>query len=773
MSLQPDRRGSAGGTNARQSTALHGRWLLVARAMWIAMAILPLGYGVAGIWITYVAYPVVCNSDSWGASSPCISLPVVANVQLLEQHELLNLYLAYYLAFNVVYVLTFWAIAVLIFWKKSDDLVALLVSLALLTLGVANTIFSNTAFAAATNVPQGQHSVHFDIVRYADSTVTGVGFLLFGLSFYLFPDGRFVPRWTRWAAIGTVIFALKLAAGSSNYLMLSPFGTFSFGPWMSTEYGTFGHGGWVEDVIGYSGSVTALEAGLLSAMLFAQVYRFARVSEPLERQQNKWVVFGLMAPIVVYAVKPLAAAIFLELVPPGVTAGLLYGLVSMTVTIFSLLLVPLSFGVAILRYRLWDIDIIINRTLLYGALTISVIALYVLIVGGFGALFVGRFGALFLARDIPAVSWLATGVVALLFHPLRVRLQRGVNRLMYGERGEPYAVLSRLRERLEATIAPKAALSTIAETVAQALKLPYAAIALKRDGEEFVEVVEYGKKEAAVQPLVVPLTYQNERVGELLLAPRVPGEAFGNSDLRFLQDLSPHIGIVAHDVRLTADLQRSRARLVTAREEERRRLRRDLHDGVGPQLAALMLELETASELVSDNPEASAFIDKVSERAREAVADVRRSVHALRPPALDELGLVGALREVVGQYDRGRFRVSIEVPDELPPLPAAVEVACYRIAQEAITNVVRHAGACNCRVRIALDEEADMLDLEVEDDGRGITDVDKGGFGMSSMRERAEELGGNCAVVPSARGGTLVSALLPCRTTDGTDRKEG
>ncbi|CAA9214233.1 MAG: hypothetical protein AVDCRST_MAG93-160, partial [uncultured Chloroflexia bacterium] len=353
----------------------------------------------------------------------------------------------YYLAFNVVYVLTFWAIAVLIFWKKSDDLVALLVSLALLTLGVANTIFSNTAFAAATNVPQGQHSVHFDIVRYADSTVTGVGFLLFGLSFYLFPDGRFVPRWTRWATIGTVIFALKLAAGSSGYLMLSPFGTFSFGSWMSTVYGTFGFGWWVEDVIGYSGSVTALEFGLLGAMLFAQIYRYARVSGPLERQQNKWVVFGLTAPIVVYAVKPLAMAVFQALVSPGITAGLLYGLVSMTVTIFSLLLVPLSFGVAILRYRLWDIDIIINRTLLYGALTMSVIALYVLVVGGFGTLFP--------ARGNPAVSLLATGLVALLFHPLRVRLQRGVNRLMYGERGEPYAVLSRLRERLEATIAPK------------------------------------------------------------------------------------------------------------------------------------------------------------------------------------------------------------------------------------------------------------------------------------------------------------------------------
>ena len=225
-------------------------------------------------------------------------------------------------------------------------------------------------------------------------------------------------------------------------------------------------------------------------------------------------------------------------------------------------------------------------------------------------------------------------------------------------------------------------------------------------------------------------------------------------------------------MRLTADLQRSRERLVTTREEERRRLRRDLHDGVGPQLAALMLELETASDLVSDHPEASALMAKLSGRVRETVSDVRRSVHALRPPALDELGLIGAIREGAARYGRGGLRLSVEAPEELPTLPAAVEVAAYRIAQEATTNVVRHAEASNCWVRIALDEDAGVLRLEVEDDGRGIRENDKAGVGMSSMRERAEELGGRCSVEPSAKGGALISALLPCSTTDVDDRKE-
>jgi two-component system NarL family sensor kinase len=214
------------------------------------------------------------------------------------------------------------------------------------------------------------------------------------------------------------------------------------------------------------------------------------------------------------------------------------------------------------------------------------------------------------------------------------------------------------------------------------------------------------------------------------------------------------------------ELQRSREGLISAREEERRRLRRDLHDGVGPQLAALMLELETAGDLVSDNPGASALMAKLSKQAREIVSDVRHSVHALRPPALDELGLVEALREGAIQYGTAGLRVSVENPEQLSQLPAAVEVACYRIAQEALANVVRHAQASTCSIRIRLDEEARALSLEVEDDGRGIRDDDRAGVGMISMRERTEELGGRCTVKSLSGNGTLVKALLPFQTTE-------
>jgi signal transduction histidine kinase len=223
------------------------------------------------------------------------------------------------------------------------------------------------------------------------------------------------------------------------------------------------------------------------------------------------------------------------------------------------------------------------------------------------------------------------------------------------------------------------------------------------------------------------------------------------------------------------ELQRSRESLISTREEERRRLRRDLHDGVGPQLAALMLELETAGDLVSENPEASTLMAKLSERAREIVSDVRHSVHALRPPALDELGLVEALKEGAMQYGPAGLRVSVEDPEELSRLPAAVEVACYRIAQEALANVVRHAGAENCSIRMRLDDEACALIVEIEDDGRGIRPDDRAGVGMISMRERTEELGGRCTVTPLPGSGTLVKAILPFQATGDVtmERNEG
>jgi two-component system, NarL family, sensor kinase len=205
--------------------------------------------------------------------------------------------------------------------------------------------------------------------------------------------------------------------------------------------------------------------------------------------------------------------------------------------------------------------------------------------------------------------------------------------------------------------------------------------------------------------------------------------------------------------------------LVAAREEERRRLRRDLHDGLGPRLAALTMTAEAARDLIADEPaRAESLLDGLIEQTQEAVADIRRLVYGLRPPALDAIGLIGALRMHASQHPD--LHVSVMTPDTLPPLPAAVEVAVYRIAAEAVANTENHSGAANCTLKLVLDPTAETVRLYVIDDGKGIGTHRGTGVGLSSMRERAAELGGTLTVTAGLSGGTVVTAVLPCPTSD-------
>jgi signal transduction histidine kinase len=295
----------------------------------------------------------------------------------------------------------------------------------------------------------------------------------------------------------------------------------------------------------------------IATIIFVQIYRYRRVSSPTQRQQTKWVVYGLVMGWGGYL-----AHLTLSLYFPVLTqTGPLVAVITSAIVYALLLLIPLSIGFAVIRARLWDIDILINRTLVYGVMTVCVVGLYVLVVGFLGALF-GTSGNL-------VISLGATGLVAVLFQPLRAWLQRAVNRLLYGQRDEPYAVVTHLSQRLEATVAPDAVLSTIVETVAQALKLPFVAILLKRE-EAFA--IEASAGEPVGEPLRLPLVYQAETIGQLHLAPRAPGEPFTAADRRLLDELAREAGLAAHAVQLTADLQRSYERLEQRVAERTREL---------------------------------------------------------------------------------------------------------------------------------------------------------------------------------------------------------
>ncbi|HKH12119.1 MAG TPA: GAF domain-containing sensor histidine kinase [Rubrobacter sp.] len=698
-------------------TRLRGRSLALARAAWVAVAALALGLFVAGIPSELAQLRIPCPTPVCATGQlPPAGLRALGDLGLSP-----NLYAAYTVAMDVIFATVYAAVAALIFWRKSEDRMGLFVSFSLLTFGTATFTFTLAALVArhpAWEIPVA--ILHF------------LGAASFGLFLYLFPDGRFVPRWVRWVALG----------------------------WIGWQLAEHFFPRWVSDPNAWQAATeTVVWLGALGTVIYSQVHRYRHTSSPVERQQIKWVVFGISTAFAGFLGISMALEAFTTAPTPTAPGELVAFLVGYTfIGYLVVLLIPATIGIAMVRYHLFDVDLVINRTLVYGALTTSVVGIYILAVGGLGILLQARGNFL--------VSLLAAGLVAVLFAPLRNRLQRGVNHLMYGERDEPYAVLSRLGQRLEATLAPDAALKTIVETVAQALKIPYAAITLKQ-GDEFAMAAEYGTP--AGEPVILPLTHQGEPVGQMILTPRSPGEAFTSSDRSLLNDLARRAGAAVHTVRLTVDLQRSRERLVAAREEERRRLRRDLHDGLGPQLAAQTLKAGSARSLYPRNPAAAdTLLAELEADMAVALADVRHLVYNLRPPALDELGLAGAIREAAARCDtcvtvasqgsiRGT-RIAVDAPERLPRLPAAVEVAAYRIVQEALTNVVRHADAGSCLVRISLDG---ALELEIADDGIGLPPDRPAGVGLTSMRERAVELGGACEILPAPTGGTRVLAHLP------------
>jgi signal transduction histidine kinase len=699
------------------STVPPARWLAIARAA---------GVTVASVVVTLFVVGVPALYEEYRTFSRFVGDRNEAYANLAQLGLSVDFYAGYQVALGVAFAAACLALATLIFVRKSDEPIALFVSLVLVLLGASfSTPLSDLAIG-----PEALHPFLSWLSNFRDN-LYDICLLLF---FYLFPDGRFVPRWTRWLAALLIVWLVLMSSFPGS--LLNP-------------------ENWPE------GPSSAVALGFLFIGGIAQVYRYRRVAGPLERQQMKWVVSGFMLALVGFLTLKFFNDVFSSL-----WSGLLADLVSSTAVYCFMLLIPLSLTIAILRYRLWDIDIIINRTLVYGALSASVVGLYALLVSGLGSLLP--------ASDNFVTSLVATGLVAVLFTPLRVRLQRNVNRLMYGERDDPYAVLSRLGKRLETALVPEAALETVAEAVSQALKIPYTAIELRQD-REFRRVSEHGTPKDEI--VTLPLMHQSDEVGRMLVSPRAPGEKFSPEDTRLLEDLARQAGAAAHEARLSAELRRSRERLVSAREEERRRLRRDLHDGLGPTLGGLTLGLDAArSTLPPGASTTEKLLSDLKAQTQEAVSDIRHLVHGLRPPALDDLGLVLAIRQQAAKHGHLSSDLpasteemhlkdgpifSVEAPADLPPLPAAAEVACYKITQEAITNVSRHAKANSCRISLAVNEAWDMLVVEVTDDGVGMPEVRRAGVGMTSMRERAEELGGTLVVEQNPEGGTRVVARLP------------
>jgi two-component system NarL family sensor kinase len=395
---------------------------------------------------------------------------------------------------------------------------------------------------------------------------------------------------------------------------------------------------------------------------------------------------------------------------------------------------------------LLDIRLVISRALTWGLLSLVAIGIYAVLAALLDSLIASQVGR----------SAAVTVLVALIIAPVLPRLQQLVDRALYGDRHDPARVASRVGEQLSA------GLPGVVAAIRSALRLPYAALTV--DGE----VVAMDGTPGDVVPL--ELSYGGEVVGSLDVGVRSGESGLSSADRSVLGLVAVPLAVAVHATWLSAELQSSREKLISAREEERRRLRRDLHDGLGPTLTGIAFSADAVANLITTDaanasaeappapsPDASRAVEllaRLRADTRTAIGDIRRLVDDLRPPALDELGLVGALRQRADQLsfraDGATIHVAVSA-NGLPTLPAALEVAAYRIATEALTNVVRHSRATSAVLALRCGSD---LEIEVTDDGPP-NGAWRPGVGLQAMRERAAELGGKFEAGPTPQGGRV------------------
>lgn len=555
------------------------------------------------------------------------------------------------------------------------------------------------------------------------------------LILFTFPTGRFLPgRWrvASWVAVVAMTLAnLALLVAPAQALP-----SVDLPPEVNLDRATLPLSDSVVELV-FPFVIATSIGGLLFSMVTV-VVRYRR-TQGRERDRMRWLLWSVIAMAIV-----IAASVGLEV--PGAGA----------VGIFVIMVLPsAAMTIAIVDPELVSIEDLLARTLVYAVLAGAILLADLVVLTALTTLLDDSLSERQVVLIVLFVS-------VLLYGPFRGRLTRWVQTLLLGKRSDPYDVVAGLASTLESTDEGPQQLAAVAHAVATAFRVRYVAVEVDRGNGERL-VATHGARPAQVRG--TPIVYRGEEVGRLVLPARGPRSRLSRRDEQLLADVVRQAATAARTSGLAEEVQRSRERLVTAREEERRRIRRDLHDGLGPVLSGVVFQLESARLLVDKEPAtAGTRLQEASRTVQDAVADVRRLVHDLRPPALDDLGLVGALRQLAAQLARGGPEIAV-ADDGIGSLPAAVEVAAYRIVAEALTNTVRHADATRADVRLCAADGA--LRISVSDDGTGLGEEVQAGVGLRSMRERALELGGRVEVACPPAGGTVVTAVLPLGPATG------
>lgn len=567
-----------------------------------------------------------------------------------------------------------------------------------------------------------------------------VAICLLPFLFLLFPTGLLPSR--RWRPVAwlsaAVLICLTVGSGIFAAQIWST-------PFVGSEEATTGSQPRVVVAVFFAAALTYPVTLLLS---FASVVARFRRSTGEERQQLKWFV----AAAAVVAVS-ISLGFFSEAVAASVAASV------------SLLFMDIAIALAVLKYRLYDIDVLIGKTIVYGVLAAFITAVYVVLVVVIGA-FIGV---------TEGLSLLATAVVAVAFQPIRQRAQRVANRLVYGERATPYEVLSEFSEHVGEAYAGEDILLRMARLLAEGTGASTATVWL-RIGSEIRPAATWPSNGGPPAPrhldddqvpeiddasVSVPVRHHGELLGVLTLV-KPPNEALSPVEQKLVTDLAAQAGLVLRNSRLIEDLQASRQRLVTAQDEERRRLERNLHDGAQQQLVALAVRARLASALVGRDPAKELeMLGDLQEGLGDALETLRDLARGIYPPLLADKGLASALE---AQSRKAAMPVRVET-DGIGRYPQEFEAAVYFCVLEALQNASKYADASDVAVRL-WQENGDLL-FSVADDGRGFDQATTPlGTGLQNISDRLAALGGTLDIRSRPGGGTTVSGRIPVRSIE-------
>jgi signal transduction histidine kinase len=579
-----------------------------------------------------------------------------------------------------------------------------------------------------------------------------VGLASIPLVFLLFPTGRVPSR--RWRPLAWISVGATVLTAVSWMLMPRNLANDYLGGQrpLPNPTGVEALGG-IVDVTAMIGGVTLVLSAFLSVA--ALVVRFRR-AEREERQQIKWLVYVAATAAVMFG------GLFVKEVTVGEQRWPVVGDVLFTGFALSLVLgIPLACGIAILKFRLYDLDVVIKRTVVFGALAAFITLVYIAVVVGIGAL-VGN-------RGNTVLTFAAAAIVAVAFQPARNRARHLADRIVYGRRATPYEVLSDFAGRVAGTYSTEDALPRMARILGEGTGASEVRIWLRLRSElvpagswPSVDQVQSLEITADDLPLFADPTraFAVRHQGELLGAVTVvmpPTEPLTPSHAKLIQDFASQAGLVLRNVRLIEELRASRQRIVAAQDQERRRIERNIHDGAQQQLVALQVKLGLIESILLRDPEkALAMVGQVKADAREALDELRDLARGIYPPLLADQGLVAALQ---AQARRASLPVEIET-DGVERYSQEAEAAVYFCTLEALQNVAKYAGASQAVVRLA---HADgRLMFEVTDDGRGFDAAAvTRGTGLTNMADRLAALGGTLEITSQPGRGTTVMGRVP------------